>query len=353
MRRIWPLMMAGFIVVLVTVLTRDAEAGAGTPASAVISQSYEGVALSHTLSFFGYWLLTMPLGAGYWFSRPGIYLTLLLNSSYASGCTLRAAPRDRRGCRGSDCRSGGMVRAVACCRTVPGRYGVHFGHGITVIAVPTIEVCLGAWMLVPLPVLMYVNYSPKYLLLCAPATAILVVEWMRAYGPVLRVSILAALVIMGMALSAAIIRVDARMATLDRRAAEELIAPQVLAGRSVWFVGHWGFHWYATLAGAQPITVNGPLPSAGDLVVRSFSSGSQALRLLPNRQLLAWYWQDTTARSQIMSRPARAGFYADWWGPFPIGHARDDSSGAQVWRVAAYAGPRLTLDDVFPKVRWK
>jgi hypothetical protein len=43
----------------------------------------------------------------------------------------------------------------------------------------------------------------------------------------------------------------------------------VAAGERVWFLGHWGFQWYAEQAGATPITVTPPLPVTGDVVVIS------------------------------------------------------------------------------------
>ena len=55
-------------------------------------------------------------------------------------------------------------------------------------------------------------------------------------------------------------------------AVEKLIAPRVAAGENVWFVGHWGFQWYAENAGARPVSLSTQFPAAGDTVVVSAGS---------------------------------------------------------------------------------
>ncbi len=76
----------------------------------------------------------------------------------------------------------------------------------------------------------------------------------------------------GCALGFAILRADAAFADVGRRAAAELIAPRIAAGERVWFLGRWGFQWYAERAGARPVTLTAPFPARGDEVVVATAS---------------------------------------------------------------------------------
>jgi hypothetical protein len=340
-------------VAVVIMVTRDPHAEAGTPTSAIVSQVDSELVRFHLLSFVAYWVLAMPLGVAYWLTRPSTWwaeYALVARTNGKLRVALRASLISLVMLTAGLGASVGQWRVAA---VVLGAAAFSFVTIPLLTSLRPLQLALGLWLLVPIPVVLYVNYSSKYLILCAPAVAILVVRWMRDCNTAIRTALGTAIVLASMALATAIIRVDSRIADLDRRAAEELIAPEVRAGRAVWYVGRWALHWYAEQAGAKPVTVNGPLPAAGDLVVRSFSNSSQALRLITHRQLVAWHWQDTTSNLWIMSRQANAGFYSDRFGPFLIGRAREDSSGIQVWRVAADTGPRLTLKDLTPKARWR
>ncbi|MEX2204985.1 MAG: hypothetical protein WEF50_02020 [Myxococcota bacterium] len=67
-------------------------------------------------------------------------------------------------------------------------------------------------------------------------------------------ALLGATRVAGVVLGLLLIRADAAFAELGRRAAAELIEPNVRAGWTVWFDGHWGCQWYAERAGARSLT---------------------------------------------------------------------------------------------------
>ena len=187
---------------------------------------------------------------------------------------------------------------------------------------------LWVWLLVPVPVIAYIQIAPKYLLPALPAVAIL-----AAYGldrlPSRR-TILALLTAAGATFGLLILAADARMAGTARSAAARLIRPRVQAGQRVWFAGHWGFHWYAEAAGAAPLTVDPPFPSPGDIVVSN--SVDRPVGLLPVvPRTLIQTWGSSEPAGQVMS--LHAGFYSDLWGLLPWWWEPPLGPGFQVWRV--------------------
>jgi hypothetical protein len=188
---------------------------------------------------------------------------------------------------------------------------------------------LWAWLLIPVPVIAYVQFAPKYLLPALPAIAILAAHGLDRLAS--RSAILGLITVAGTTCGVLILTADARMSGMARVAAARLILPRVQAGERVWFAGHWGFHWYAEAAGAVPLSIEPPFPSAGDIVVSS--SVDRPVGLLPvvPRTLLET-WGSTESSGQVMSE--HAGFYSDLWGLFPWWWEPPLGVGFRVWRVA-------------------
>jgi hypothetical protein len=179
-----------------------------------------------------------------------------------------------------------------------------------------IQIVLGLSLLIALPVVIYMHMPSKYLLASAPAASILVGRAFAGRSRTLSRAILGATVVAGVLLGLLIIRADAAFSGLGRRAAKELIAPQVAAGRNVWFAGHWGFQWYAEKAGARCLTMTPPLPLRGDLAISSLNSMGSAINLFPKRKLLATL-EDSTPGGRIMDKSLGSGFYSNPWGYLP------------------------------------
>jgi hypothetical protein len=182
-----------------------------------------------------------------------------------------------------------------------------------------IQVGLGLWLLLPLAPLPYPHLPAKYHLASAPAAAILVAREMAVHGALRAKLVLGATAAFGLALGVAILRADAAFADLGRRAAAELIGPQVESGHRVWFVGHWGFQWYAERAGARAVTVTPPYPEPGDLLVASRNTDKgmkvvpmlvQDFRLTPLARL-----EDRTPGGRSMTEGA--GFFSNNSGYLP------------------------------------
>ena len=190
---------------------------------------------------------------------------------------------------------------------------------------------LWVWLLVPIPVIAYIQVAPKYLLPALPAAALLAAHGLDRFA--FRTTLLALITVAGTMLGVLILTADARMAGAARTAAARLIRPRTEAGQRVWFAGHWGFHWYAEQAGAMALTVHPPFPSRGDIVVES--TVDRPVGLLPTLpRTLIESWGSSAPSGQVMSRPANAGFFSDLWGLLPWSWGPPDGSGFHVWRVA-------------------
>jgi 4-amino-4-deoxy-L-arabinose transferase-like glycosyltransferase len=187
---------------------------------------------------------------------------------------------------------------------------------------------LWAWLLVPVPLIAYVQVAPKYLLPALPAAAILAAYGLERLAS--RARVLGLLAAAGTALGVLILSADARMAGTARAAAARLIEPRVQQGQRVWFAGHWGFHWYAEAAGARPLSVDPPFPSRGDIVVASTVDRPVGLLAVLPRTLIET-WGSADPAGQVMS--AHAGFYSDLWGLLPWAWERPEAPPFQVWRV--------------------
>jgi 4-amino-4-deoxy-L-arabinose transferase-like glycosyltransferase len=194
------------------------------------------------------------------------------------------------------------------------------------------QVLLGLWILIALPVALYVHMPSKYLLASAPAAAILVGRAVAARSPAFFRALLGATVAAGVVLGVLIVRADAAFAALGRRAAAEMIAPQVAAGRSVWFAGHWGFQWYAEKAGARCLTITPPLPLHGDLAVSSLRSFGHAIQLFPQRKLLATL-EAGDPGGRIMSMNLGSGFYSNTWGYLPWAWGDEVLDSFSLWEL--------------------
>lgn len=196
----------------------------------------------------------------------------------------------------------------------------------------TVRLLCAAWLLLPLPVLVYNNFAPKYLVPSAPAVAFLVAgilgalprRWGRALG--------LGMVGTGAVVGVLILRADAAFAGLERRAVNELIAPEVAHGRRVWIAGHWGYQWYAERAGARYLTRLEDVRQGDLLVVDRQADSERTLRGIPwyRRRLVHWMSDDTPG-GRIISRAAGAGFYSNGYGYFPWAWGSDDIDRFEVW----------------------
>jgi hypothetical protein len=193
----------------------------------------------------------------------------------------------------------------------------------------TVELAAGTWLFVALPMVTYSHLPPKYLVMSAPAMALLLVRH-AARDPSWRWRryVIGAIMTAGVALGVLIVQADARMGEIGREGGE-LVAAYVQRGERVWFDGTWGFQWYAEHAGGQPMSSEGLQPQPGDVVV----AGQEARLVRPwrNKQLLERRTFDDPG-GRVIARPA--GFFSNVaWGPLPWVWGHKPLSPIEAWRI--------------------
>jgi hypothetical protein len=323
-----PLAAAPVLSMAIMLLTRDPHPGALGPIAATASVSATSFVAPNLTAFPIHWVLVLPLALPWIALRP--------RSVIARWRFLLAA-------------TGAAALVVSVMLRWPFYFAMIAGVGATVIwdigadawrRRDLVQLALGAWLLIALVTAPYPHLPSKYLVASAPAAAILVARAMAAVTVARARAVLGAACALGLALGIAILRADAAFADLGRRAAAELIAPQVAAGERVWFVGRWGFQWYAEKAGGVAVTTTPPHPAAGDLVVvsqRTDSGGPGVRRLIDTYPRLEriGYLGDHTAGGRVMDSRLRAGFFSNQWGFLPWRWGRTVLDEFELFRVGA------------------
>jgi hypothetical protein len=325
---LWPLGLAGSLSALVLRLTQDPLKGTGVVSSIGFFASPLG-SPKNLLAFLTHWTLALPLVLPWavwrWRRLP---MRLIRNASIVAALLMVVtAFWGTWGTRYVKTLylSPFLGVAVACfVDLLRDRFDRRDRIGLA----------LAAWLFLALPVLLYVQLPSKYLVPSAPAAALLLLR--ELYSPVagissgrqryLRMRLLLCTVGIGALLGLLIVRTDAAFAQLGRRAAAELIQPRVRRGEKVWFVGRWGFQWYAERAGAVAVTRTPPLPLPGDIIVASMRAADACLiDMIPNRRFLQRL-SDESWGGRLMADEVGAGFFSNGWGLLPwmvSGHALD------------------------------
>ena len=154
-----------------------------------------------------------------------------------------------------------------------------------------------------------------------------------AASPRIARPLLGATVLVSSLLGVAILRADSSFAEAGRHAAQTLIAPEVARGRRVWYVGHWGFQWYAEQAGARFFPVEPPFPGQGDLVVACLNCEPHIVPdqmdvLIPVRRV-----RHAEPGGRVMDRSSSAAFFSNSWGYLPWAWGTGIEEGFDVYRV--------------------
>lgn len=196
------------------------------------------------------------------------------------------------------------------------------------------QLALWSWLFLAAPVIVYLHLPSKYLLPSVPAAVVLVVRLLpQAHRGTLR-WLIPSVVTAGAILGLLIILGVRDLAETQRLAVADLIEPRIGHGERVWFAGHWGFQWYAELAGAVPVTQLPPLPQRGDIIVVSqidFPLFAQKWKGAHN------ILQRSTYRSRgpgrVMDFQDRAGFFSSPFGYLPWIWGSGGASRFEVWEV--------------------
>jgi len=314
--RLWPVVLGGLIIAAGLHLTGDpqAERLGGGPGHAAISQLYPQRIVPHVVLLGLHLCIAIPLALPWMvlrFNRLRL-LTATAVIPLAIAVGLKLLPLAVALSVIGLIAVGDLVRRLVEARTMQ-------------------SYLLLAWILSPLAVLPYIHFPSKYLLLAAPALALVLGSELQGVPKAVGRTLLGGIVAGGVVVGMLILQADAGMGRRSVAAANSLIRPAVARGERVWFIGHWGWHWYAELAGARPIS-NLNRPAAGDLVVASSADGSFLLSTDVQHSVLT-VLSDSTPGGRIMSASDGAGFYSEAWGPWPWVWGRAPLVSFEVWRL--------------------
>ena len=187
------------------------------------------------------------------------------------------------------------------------------------------------WILLPLPMVYYIQLPTKYLLPCIPAVILLGFRLMEGFSVRLFRAAAIILIVAGTAYSLLILRSDAEFAKFGRDAMYRLIQPHVAAGERVWFADQAWAYWYAPLAGATLTFPGGPQPRAGDLVVVGLREDQgMVLSHFPHRTLV-----DAVTHRYRFGRTmgARIGLYSNMSGYWLWGFGDDPADRYELWKI--------------------
>jgi hypothetical protein len=308
--RVWLLIAIAPLALVAAVLWWTSDPGGGDVAGST-GHFLTWRSLDRNIPSFGlHWFLVMPLG-GPWLFLRGRRLRWRLLAILAPVCAVGMAVA-------------GLGRSAWLAPLAGLGYLVVLDVAELALRARTRdEIALAAWLLVALPVALYLNLAAKYVVISAPAVAIVIAR--RASTPILYSTCAA-----GIALGVGILLADARFADVGRRAAAELVAPHVARGERVWFMGHWGFQWYAEHAGGSALTTQ-TVAARGDVIVGCEVAGV-SVPTAPPRDLLATV-ADDAGGGVIMSADDAVGFYSNMWGFLPWWWSSGPAERCNAWRV--------------------
>lgn len=175
----------------------------------------------------------------------------------------------------------------------------------------------------------------RHALLVLPALTLLVLR--RAEVPRARaIAVGAATILIGLAVSGA----DRVQAGAYREAGQRYRERGATPGR-VWFVGHWGWQWYAADAGMLAYDPGVSILAPGDLLVRPRLPDPQALDPADEAVLTQVEETEIPPGLSAIARTitTRQGYYAVWQG-LPYGPSDEPLEVFTTYRVTGYAAGR-------------
>ena len=187
------------------------------------------------------------------------------------------------------------------------------------------------WILIPLPVVYYIQLPMKYLVPCLPAIILLCFRLMEGFSFRLARAAAVALIVVSTGYSLLILRSDAEYAEFGRDAMFRLIQPHVAVGERVWFGEQYSAYWYAPLAGAKLTFPGGPQPKPGDLlVVGRLEAEDMSLSLFPHRTLVG----EVTHKYRFgRTMGAGIGLYSNMAGDWLWGFGDTPDDRYELWRI--------------------
>lgn len=316
-RRVWPIAGAAVLCGVALWITREPGAGVGPGANWISKMHVWTNARAYLLDL----VLAMPLGAGWLLLRN----RLLSRIAIAAGLV--------------------MLAGVLLIRELPG----HHLHGslwevlcaaIGLLVLLDIaawvwqrgggwRLALLLWLLLPLAAVAYIHLPVKFLVPCAPAAALLLVDVSESSR--WRLPVLAGVVAASLIFGCLVLHADNQFAEAGPAAVNRLVTPYIERGRRVWIVSQWGLQWYALKAGAKPLWT-GQVPKPGDYLIRGQLEGyEETMSRLPHAVLVQTYSPDAPG-GRSMSVKDGAGLYSNHFGPLMWAWGTGPYNRYELWR---------------------
>jgi hypothetical protein len=197
---------------------------------------------------------------------------------------------------------------------------------------------LAVWALLHVAYLWFWSWSiaARFVLPALVPLALLLARRLErgAVGP--RAIVSGVAVAAGLVAAIVVLRADGFPGELYRRALPALAAQARSDGRRAYFVGAWGFHYYAEQAGLPRLDTKGPAPRVGDLIFQSYYAGNNELppTLVPRlREVGNVAAPAPPFGLHTMNINVGAGFHSTVFGPLPYFRAHLPAEGVIVWQV--------------------
>lgn len=192
-----------------------------------------------------------------------------------------------------------------------------------------LQLALWSWLLIAMPIVLYIHLPSRYLLPSLPAAAILIARIL----PESSRRLIPATALLGATLGILILIGIRDLAETQRRAVTEIVQPHIQMGHHVWLAGHWGFQWYGELAGAHPATLQPPFPAPGDIVVVSPIDLPRFYQEWKSRTVLEKIPYTGNGIGRVMDSGAGIGFFSSAFGYLPWAPGAGTAARIEVWRI--------------------
>ena len=192
---------------------------------------------------------------------------------------------------------------------------------------------LALWMVLPFPVIAYIQMAAKYIVPAVPAYSLVLVLLAGSLG-VRRNWIWQVLPAAGLIVAVLIVSADNRAANMARFAVEKWANPAELNGRRLLFLGQWGFQWYAELHQAACFDSQSSTSARpGDRVMVDQIGGRPFPKnLYPNSHIIDVVG-DTAPGGVLLDREKNVGFYSDLFGRLPWSWAPAGTLRFELWEI--------------------
>lgn len=180
--------------------------------------------------------------------------------------------------------------------------------------------------------------AARFILPVLPPLALLLAQVLRLPRPRRRrvaEQLVAVTAVISLAVATLVLRVDALAGEFHRSILPVLAARAAGEGRRAYFVGGWGFYYYAERAGMRRLDGRAPASQRGDFIVEPYyvANNDMPKRLVGRTEIVTDIPGPVpTLGLHTMNARVGAGFYSTVFGPLPFAVGERPVEGVRLWR---------------------